>query len=93
MSQVIDYRSTYWGHNVMIKQGPDGLLRGHVIHRTRVAVGDKLVWSAPYGTATGRVTEVNWLSDPEDMYGVTVEVILRESDTGEVLWPLDEEQP
>jgi hypothetical protein len=89
--KVIDYRYTYWGHNLMIKDDKDGLLRGALIHRTPVKVGDKLVWNASYGTATGRVVECRWLGDPDDMYQVAVEVILRESPTGEVLWPVEEE--
>ena len=92
--KVIDYRSTYWGHNLMIKDDTGGLLRGSLIHRTPVKVGDKLIWNTSYGTATGLVVECQWLGDPDDMYRVSVEVILRESVTGDVLWPLPQpEEP
>lgn len=78
--RLIDYRTTAWGHNLTIKQGEDGLLRGHIWHYGGATVGDRLIWRTISGTSTGEILECRWLGDPDDMYHVTVKVIERSAD-------------
>lgn len=89
---VIDFTRTWWGHNLEISQGKDGLLRGFVWNRTVPKLGDALLWLTEYGRAEGVLREVEWTGNVDDMYRVTVEVIERRSQSGEILWQITRDE-
>jgi hypothetical protein len=78
--QIIDYRSTSWGHNHTLEPYADGKLRGCCWYGHRIYVGDRMLWKTAYGYAVGKVTFVKSFRDPWDMYQIEVEVIERHRD-------------
>jgi hypothetical protein len=74
MTRTVDYTRKYWGHDLSIKQGQDGLLRGFCWSSPGVRVGDQLIWRTAYGTAVGEIIECRWSIDPDDMFQITVKV-------------------
>lgn len=84
--RVHDLTRTYWGHNLAVSTSKDGLLRGHVWLTPSPKVGDALIWLTEYGRAEGVIRESEWTVNVDDMFRVTVEVIERRSESGEVLW-------
>lgn len=63
-----------WGHNWEVKQGEDGVLRGFCWLTPSPRVGDRVTWRTTYGTATGVITEAEWMMNVDDMYRIAVEV-------------------
>lgn len=62
---------TGWGHALHgfepIEPGSDVLSGScHSMHPIRP--GDLMRWTTPYGSALGRIEEVRWCGDPDDMY-------------------------
>lgn len=74
--RTLDFRNTYWGHNIELRQKGD-LFVGSCISTPRPMEGDHLLWKTEYGHAIAEVRKVEYCRDPMDMCFVEAKVVDR----------------
>lgn len=73
--RTIDYRKTYWGHNLSLRpEKKTGRYRGSCWTTPRPRIGDTLLWKSAVGTVEAIVTDVEYCRDPDDMAFIRVRV-------------------
>lgn len=75
--RTLDFRATYWGHNISLKQSGMRKFTGAVWSTPRPRVGDKMLWRTGFGHVVAVVKKVDYCQDPNDMCFITCKVVER----------------